>query len=164
MKFVELKNFDQLYYKTLNDFKNDNPIFKKNIKKYISKQSDYGSITGNQTKFSTDAGSITGNQCKFSTDPGSITGNQIKSTGIFDEQAQAISTPGMTTTSTLGPATPSDSLANFCTANQKNPPNHQDKPGINTSDITQIYSPGLPYKKSKKSKINRKYPLFSRFK
>jgi hypothetical protein len=28
----------------------------------------------------------------------------------------------MTTTSTLGPATPTDSLANFCTANQKNPP------------------------------------------
>lgn len=159
MKLVEFKKFDQLYYNILNKIKKECPFFGN-----ISKQSDYGSITGNQIKFSTDPGSQTGNQCKFSTDAGSITGNQIKSTGIFDEQIQAISTPTMTTSSTLGPATPSDSLANFCTATQQNNPEHNDNNGINTSDIKQIYSPGLPYKKLKSTKINRKYPLFSRFK
>lgn len=156
MKLVEFKKFDQLYYNILNKIKKECPFFGN-----ISKQSDYGSITGNQIKFSTDPGSQTGNQCKFSTDAGSITGNQIKSTGIFDEQAQ---NAGMTVNSTLGPNTPADSIANFCTANQQNNPEHNDSNGINTSDVKQIYTLGLPYKKLKTSKINRKYPLFSRFK
>lgn len=165
MKFKKYSSFDQLYHKVMQQIEtyNDkpNPPGGNNIQ-----HSDAGSITGNQCKFmnnqaTSDLGSITGNQCKYTTDPGSITGN---CTGKSQANQQTECGAAMTTTSTFGPATPADSQANFCTANQQTKPEHNDTNGINTSDIKQIYHPCLPYTKIKSKKINRKYPLFSRFK
>ena len=171
MKIKKFTKFDDLYYSVKEEIEtyNDkpNPPGGNNIT-----HTDAGSITGNQCKYmnnqpTTDIGSITGNQSKYSTDPGSITGNctgQSNTNSTVTQQAECGGEAAITTTSTFGPATPADSLANFCTANQQNLPKHDDTPGINTSDIKQIYSPALPYKKAKMKKISRKYPLFSRFK
>lgn len=144
MKFKKYSKFDQLYFKVMQQ-----------IETYNDKPNPPG---GNNIQH-TDTGSITGNQCKTTTDVGSITGNCTGKPA--NEQVQGAA---LTTTAVLGPATPSQSQANFCTANQQNQPQHDDSNGINTSDIKQIYHPCLPYKKIKSKKINRKYPLFSRFK
>lgn len=165
MEFKKHSNFDQLYFKVMQQIEtyNDkpNPPGGNNIQ-----HTDAGSITGNQCKFTnapptTDIGSLTGNQCKTSTDIGSITGNCTGKT--TNEQVQC-GAAALTTSAVLGPATPNQSQSNFCTANQQNQPQHTDTNGINTSDIKQMYHPCLPYKKIKSKKINRKYPLFSRFK
>lgn len=163
MKTKQFNKFDQLYYKVMQQIEtyNDkpNPPGGNNIQ-----HSDAGSITGNQCKYmnnppTTDIGSITGNQCKFSTDAGSITGNCTGKTQT-NEQAEA----ALTTAAVIGPQSPAQSQANFCTATDTDIPQHNDSNGINTSDIKQIYHPCLPYKKISTKKIYRKYPLFSRFK
>ena len=158
----ELKTFNELYNSIFEQIETYNdkpgPPGGNNIK-----YSDAGSQTGNQWKFSTDPGSQTGNQWKYSTDPGSLTGN-CTGKSQTNEQVETCAGAGITTTSALGPATPAQSQANFCTANQHIMPHHEESSGINTSDIKQIYHPCLPFKKIKAKKIIRKYPLFSRFK